>query len=51
LEDKNISISEINGCVIIPTYNNEKTLKRVIDNTLKIVDGKYIIIVNDGFND
>ncbi len=51
MEDKNISISEINGCVIIPTYNNEKTLKRVIDNTLKIVDGKYIIIVNDGCTD
>ena len=36
-------------CVIIPTYNNEKTLRRVIDNTLKYTQN--IIIVNDGSTD
>lgn len=46
-----MQINEINGCVIIPTYNNEKTLRRVIDNTLKYVEGKNIILINDGCTD
>ncbi len=36
-------------CVIIPTYNNHKTLERVIDGVLKYTDS--IIIVNDGSTD
>jgi len=36
-------------CVIIPTYNNERTLKRVIDSVLDY--SPYIIIVNDGSTD
>ncbi len=36
-------------CVIIPTYNNEKTLTRVIDGVLNITSN--IIIVNDGATD
>ncbi|WP_235906044.1 DUF2062 domain-containing protein [Patiriisocius marinistellae] len=36
-------------CVIIPTYNNEKTLARVIDGVLNITSN--IIIVNDGATD
>jgi glycosyltransferase involved in cell wall biosynthesis len=36
-------------CVIIPTYNNEKTLERVISGVLKIT--KNIIVVNDGSTD
>jgi glycosyltransferase involved in cell wall biosynthesis len=36
-------------CVIIPTYNNSKTLKRVIDEVLNITS--KIIIVNDGSTD
>ena len=36
-------------CVIIPTYNNEKTLEGVISGVLKIT--KNIIIVNDGSTD
>lgn len=35
--------------VIIPTYNNEKTLKRVIDEVLAITSD--IIVVNDGCTD
>ena len=46
-----MQINDIKGCVIIPTYNNEKTLKRVIDNTLKYVDSKNIILINDGCTD
>ncbi|MBF4471218.1 DUF2062 domain-containing protein [Flavobacterium sp. HJJ] len=36
-------------CVIIPTYNNHKTLKRVIDSVLQYTSA--IIIVNDGSTD
>lgn len=36
-------------CVIIPTYNNEKTLRRVINGVLLFTD--KIIIVNDGSTD
>lgn len=36
-------------CVIIPTYNNHKTLQRVIDGVLNYTDN--IIIINDGSTD
>lgn len=36
-------------CVIIPTYNNEKTLEGVISGVLKITEN--IIVVNDGSTD
>ncbi len=36
-------------CVIIPTYNNDKTLKKVIDDVLAYTD--QLIIVNDGATD
>jgi len=36
-------------CVIIPTYNNDKTLKRIIDGVLQYTSS--IIIVNDGCTD
>jgi len=36
-------------CVIIPTYNNNKTLSTVIDETLVYTD--QIIVVNDGSTD
>ncbi|ESU19926.1 family 2 glycosyl transferase [Flavobacterium cauense R2A-7] len=49
----NLSISERienrNLCVIIPTYNNHKTLRRVIDGVLKYTQD--IIVVNDGSTD
>ncbi|TYB74104.1 DUF2062 domain-containing protein [Bizionia saleffrena] len=35
-----------NCCVIIPTYNNQNTLKRVLDSVLNFTDS--IIVVNDG---
>ncbi|MCJ7933672.1 MAG: DUF2062 domain-containing protein [Chryseobacterium sp.] len=43
------AISEKRICVIIPTYNNEKTLKRVIDGVLNYTES--IIIINDGSTD
>ncbi|AMA48524.1 glycosyltransferase [Flavobacterium covae] len=49
----NLSLSErINNlklCVIIPTYNNHKTLKRVIDGVLNYTS--KLIVVNDGSTD
>jgi glycosyltransferase involved in cell wall biosynthesis len=36
-------------CVLIPTYNNEQTLKSVIDNVLDYTSN--IIVVNDGSTD
>ena len=38
-----------NYCVIIPTYNNNKTLKRIIDGVLRYTN--HIITVNDGSTD
>jgi len=40
---------QVNACVLVPTYNNEGTLKFVIDNILEYTD--RIIIVNDGSTD
>lgn len=43
------AIAERKICVLIPTYNNEKTLRRVIDGVLEYTQN--IIIVNDGSTD
>ncbi|HOB71242.1 MAG TPA: DUF2062 domain-containing protein [bacterium] len=40
---------EIKCCVIIPTYNNSKTLSSVISGVLKFTDS--VIVVNDGSTD
>lgn len=42
-------IKESKICIIIPTYNNAKTLKRVIDGVLEYTS--HIIIINDGSTD
>lgn len=42
-------MSDINYCVIIPTYNNSKTLEKVINDILKFTSN--IIVVNDGSYD
>ena len=42
-------LAPINGCVIIPTYNNANTLSRVVDGVLRYTS--RIIIVNDGSTD
>lgn len=43
------AISEKKICILIPTYNNEKTLRRVIDGVLDYTGN--IIAVNDGSTD
>ncbi|WP_428224398.1 DUF2062 domain-containing protein [Flavobacterium sp.] len=49
----NISLTEridkLNICVIIPTYNNHKTLNRVLDGVLAITS--KVIVINDGATD
>ncbi|WP_291286411.1 DUF2062 domain-containing protein [Flavobacterium sp.] len=42
-------LSSTHFCVIVPTYNNHKTLRRVLDSVLDFTSN--IIIVNDGSTD
>ncbi|PNQ74658.1 DUF2062 domain-containing protein [Hanstruepera neustonica] len=42
-------IIDLKVCVLIPTYNNERTLKRVLDGVLEITN--QVIVVNDGATD
>ncbi|WP_035333775.1 DUF2062 domain-containing protein [Dyadobacter crusticola] len=46
-----MTLSEIKCCIIIPTYNNQNTLRRVIDSVLPYADGQTVIVVNDGSTD
>jgi glycosyltransferase involved in cell wall biosynthesis len=39
----------MNWCVVIPTYNNEKSLEKVLQDVLGITDD--VIVVNDGSTD
>jgi glycosyltransferase involved in cell wall biosynthesis len=45
------NISSINGCVVIPTFNNEKTLERVVMSVLQFVPKERLILINDGSTD
>lgn len=42
-------IQELRICVLIPTYNNDKTLKRVLDGVLQYTN--QVIAINDGSTD
>ena len=42
-------ITDLKICVLIPTYNNQRTLKHVIDGVLNYTNN--ILIVNDGSTD
>ncbi|MEQ8220090.1 MAG: DUF2062 domain-containing protein [Arenibacter sp.] len=42
-------MDQLKCCVIIPTYNNHKTLKRVIEGVLQYTQN--VIVVNDGSTD
>ena len=44
-------LESINCCVIIPTFNNDKTLGKVIQDVLKYTNENRLIVVNDGATD
>ena len=44
-----LKIKQLRCCVILPTYNNELTLCRVIDGVLNYTNN--IIVINDGSTD
>jgi glycosyltransferase involved in cell wall biosynthesis len=44
-------LKDINACVLIPTYNNEKTLENVIQRTLTFVEKNELWVINDGSTD
>ena len=41
-------LSEINGCILVPTYNNEKTIGDVLQRIFNVVPEAKVIVVNDG---
>lgn len=49
LSDISSKLNSYRCCVVLPTYNNEKTLERVITGVLEYT--KDVIIVNDGSTD
>lgn len=48
-QDIKSHIKQYRCCVILPTYNNSKTLTRVIDGVLEFTED--VLIINDGSND
>lgn len=44
-------LKKINACILIPTYNNEKTLRRVIVGVLEYCEATDVIVINDGATD
>lgn len=42
-------INDLKVCVLIPTYNNHKTLQRVVDGVLQYTNN--VIVINDGSTD
>ncbi len=46
-----LDLKTINACILMPTYNNERTLKRVLDSILSLVEADRVIVVNDGSTD
>jgi glycosyltransferase involved in cell wall biosynthesis len=45
-----MTLRDIHCCILIPTFNNQKTLRRVIDGVLTYGEGD-IIVINDGSTD
>ncbi len=46
-----MTLRTLRCCILIPTYNNQNTLQRVIDGVMEYVDGPEIIVINDGSTD
>ncbi|MGB0917249.1 MAG: DUF2062 domain-containing protein [Flavobacteriales bacterium] len=49
LEKYRSELRQMGICVIVPTYNNHKTVKRVVEDVLKYSND--VIVVNDGATD
>lgn len=45
------TLRELGMVVLMPTYNNQATLKRVIDGVLAQVSMDQLIVINDGATD
>lgn len=43
------ALDSIEACVIVPTYNNERTLQRVLDGLISLT--VHVIVINDGSTD
>ena len=48
-KDWNTKFDQLKCCVLIPTYNNDRTLTMIINGVLEYTD--HVIIVNDGSTD
>ncbi len=46
-----MELAQIKACVLIPTYNNERTLSGVIEGVLAFSSSNDIIVINDGSTD
>ena len=46
-----MTLKDIDCCIIIPTYNNAKTIRKVITQVLQYSDGQDVIVINDGSTD
>ena len=46
-----MTLKDIHCCVLIPTYNNQNTLRRVIDGVLSYSGAEGVIVINDGSTD
>lgn len=45
-------IKDINGCILMPTYHNERTVKNVLERVLEVVGPEVtVIVVDDGCTD
>src|ERR1700681_2882204 len=49
MESQQHIFDRLKVCILVPTFNNAKTLKTLLKD-LKLLDG-YIIVVNDGSTD
>lgn len=51
MEVQKVNLSENQTCVVMPTYNNERTLERVVTGVLERIGDACMIVINDGSTD
>lgn len=44
-------LEQLGICVLIPTYNNARTLERVLEGVLSLVPDERVLVINDGSTD